>query len=342
MIFVGLINDEREKTVCQNFLKSEYPPSLQKAIARLVFQLCRDSPLIAFFPWNLSDKLTYYFKIIGAKDENLLDVGLDYISSFNAYIGSILRVSSSLKNSIANEELCDFFICLVEQVLKLHADDEPLPETSEIPMSYRPDTGVAYYFTESGNQVREAPTFEVDLKNPSLDVLDQRCSKKFPRVTKGGFSYMFIWLCPRHGHCYGYHLIPNAEGKKDPFYSLYKYCKNLPECVVYDASCQLHEYALNRMPSFARKIRFYDDAFHSFNHVNCANVYRVHDDVLLRYTNTSRAEQFNAYINCVKYTASHLTKIHFCVFLQFFLHRWNEKKTASYKECERFANRCNE
>ena len=111
-----------------------------------------------------------------------------------------------------------------------------------------------YYVTMATRS--QTPTFRADTNNPSLDVLDARCTKNFSRVSKWRFSYMFVWLCPRHWHCNGYNFIPNQKGQKDAFCSRYKYCANFPECVVYDSSCLLHEYATNIMPSFTRQIRF--------------------------------------------------------------------------------------
>ena len=53
------------------------------------------------------------------------------------------------------------------------------------------------------------------------------CQKRFPQVWHGGYGYMFLW--PSHGHYYGFHLISGAEGRKDPFSSLYKYLPEAPQ-----------------------------------------------------------------------------------------------------------------
>ena len=55
-------------------------------------------------------------------------------------------------------------------------------------------------------------------KNYDDDPLtDDHCSKKYPLVSCGGFGHMFLWICPVHGHSYGFHLIAGGEGRKDPF-----------------------------------------------------------------------------------------------------------------------------
>ena len=67
---------------------------------------------------------------------------------------------------------------------------------------------------------------------PSYDdnpLVDPMCEKKFSGVSYGGYGYMFIWFCPKHGHTYGFHLINKAEGCRDPFCSLYKFLEHMPK-----------------------------------------------------------------------------------------------------------------
>lgn len=330
--------DAREKTLLQMFLEEQFPRNVQMCLAKLLFQLSKDSPLSAFLQWKKLDHLRSILDVIERQEDTYLAQALEDLRFYSRLFADVMQTCVDSGNNDVLEVVCNFFHCLLSQVEQIHAKDVPVPDVQEIPNTYKPETGVSYWFTRSGCQVRKAPVF-LEHK-PNQDVLDAQCSKIYPRVSRGGFSYMFTWLCPRHGHCYGYHLIPNQEGKKDPFYSLYKYCAKLPECVVYDASCQLHEYILNRMPSFAREIRFCDDKFHSYGHRACATCYRAQECGYLAHTNTSRAEQFNSFLNCVKYTASHLSKLHFSVFVQYFIHRWNMKKTESFAQAEKFADMC--
>ena len=48
--------------------------------------------------------------------------------------------------------------------------------------------------------------------------------------------------------------------------------------------------------------------------------------------NTEICKQVNAYLQCIKYTASHLTQEHFVFFIQFFLYLLNTGKTQKYKK----------
>ena len=91
--------------------------------------------------------------------------------------------------------------------------------------------------------------------------------KNYSPKCQGGYGYMFLWFCPIHGHCYGFHIIAGGEGCKDPFSSLYKYCETMPEDIYYDCACQLSEYCLNREPELFKNTQFWHDLFHLVGHV---------------------------------------------------------------------------
>ncbi|KAL3863004.1 hypothetical protein ACJMK2_004786 [Sinanodonta woodiana] len=108
---------------------------------------------------------------------------------------------------------------------------------------------------------------------------EERSNKKYPEVGRKDATYLFLWFDPQnYGHCYGYHMIPGHEGRKDPAYSAYAYMENAPEEIFYDFSCQLEEYCLNREPGFWKNTRFFMIRFMAFpisvhqctsHHVSC-------------------------------------------------------------------------
>ena len=141
---------------------------------------------------------------------------------------------------------------------------------------------------------------------------------------------MFLWFCPIHGHSYGFHIINGGEGRKDPFSSLYKYLPEPPEEIFYDFACGLSEYALNRSPEYFKNVRVWHDTFHGFSH-KCGSAFRSSRISALHGVNSEICEQFNAEINKIKGTASHLSMPHFCFYVQFFIYLWNKKKTATFE-----------
>jgi hypothetical protein len=228
----------------------------------------------------------------------------------------------------------DFVRCLLELVESIHEHDRPTKPAIPIQNTYNPTSGVAYYFTEEGEQVRQLGRYHVSGSGVNRNYddppqVDPVCNKDFPMVSRGGYGYMFLWFCSVHGHCYGLHLIKGGEGRKDPFTSLYKYLPNPPAEIFYDFACQLSEYCLNREPKFFQNTRFSHDIFHSFPH-KCGPNFRSTRVLGLEGMNSEICEQWNSYLQCIKFTASHLTQTHMMFFLQFMLFLRNEEKTATF------------
>ena len=196
------------------------------------------------------------------------------------------------------KECISFVEYLVDQVIHVHNDDKPVQLPNEIPGCYNPEKGVAYYFTPHGNQVRKQPTYSIEqAKNNYDDIpcVDEMCNKKFPKVSYGRFGYMFLWFCPIHGHCYGFHLIAGGEGRKHLFSSLVKYSPTAPTDIFYDFACQLSEYCLNRKQQYFLNTRFWNDLFHGITH-KCGKCFKSSRICGMVGINSDICEQFNSYL----------------------------------------------
>ena len=112
-------------------------------------------------------------------------------------------------------------------VINIHLSDVLPKPASPIPNTYNPPKyDRAYYFTEHGCQLKKKRRFNVDKGERNYDdVPGELCIKVFPQVSKKGTSYLFLWFCPFHGHCYGFHLIPGSESRKGVAASLYTHLK---------------------------------------------------------------------------------------------------------------------
>ncbi|DBB13181.1 TPA: hypothetical protein ACH3X3_15247 [Trebouxia sp. C0006] len=102
-----------------------------------------------------------------------------------------------------------------------------------------------------------------------------------------------MWFC-RHGICYAFYMLPNAEGRNEAFSFLLKYFKVAPKVIVYDFACALQEYCLNRQPEHFKEIKFVVDRFHWFNHVSYARSYQLSAYLQCSYLNSQIAEQCNS------------------------------------------------
>ena len=121
---------------------------------------------------------------------------------------------------------------------------------------------------------------------------------------------------------------------KDPFSSLFKYKPDAPKELFYDNACQLHEYCMNREPAFFLDTRFWHDLFHSIGHV-CGCNYKSRRVLGLEHLNTEICEQVNSFLQCIKYTGSHLSRAFLFLFTVFSLSPQQGKvsKTTEIDNC---------
>ena len=231
-----------------------------------------------------------------------------------------------------------FFRYLIKKVKSIHYGDLNPTPVEEMEGTYDPRSGVAYYFTASGNQLRKMPQYEKNLKDKrnKEPLQDQECKKIYPTVSHGGYSYIFLWFCPLHGHSDGFHLIDGAEGPKDVFSSLLKYKEDMPQELFYDNACHLSEYCLNHEPALFQDTRFWHDLFHAIAHL-CGINFKLTRVEGFGGINTEICEQVNSYLQAIKYTGTHLSQEHFVFFLQFFLYLLNKDKTEHQRELANLA-----
>ena len=144
-------------------------------------------------------------------------------------------------------------------------------------------------------------------------------------------AYLFLWICPRHGHCYGFHIIPGSEGRKDPAATVYTHMETPLKCIFYDHACSLSEYFKNWKSGFFENTGVLHNLFHGFTD-KCSTSLSCADLNCFSQVNTSISEQFNSYIQRIKSSAKLLTQVHFVFYLQFFVHQWNQSQFKSFEK----------
>ena len=314
------------------FMQREGDAPLNQASAKLLSLFAtNDDALCSVLPFR------FLQDILGSCD-SVLEGGdslphLENMKQFAVEISNLLLAAEGATQEIL-QLVVGFVKGLVQQVISVHSVDRPAPAPDSHEGTYNPPSGTAYYFTPHGNQVRDLPSYSIQGKDKSKDT--SGCSKDYPHVPYGGFGFMFLFFCPYHGHCYGFHLIDGGEGRKDPFSAMFKFMEEPPDDLFYDFACKLQEYCLNREPDFFKSVRFWHDLFHAINHI-CGINFRSTRVVGLEGANSEICEQFNSYMQCVKYTGTHLSQINFMLFSQFFIYLYNKDKTASFKEIANIA-----
>ena len=317
--------------VLSAFLFSRFPATLHRALVPLLLMMAADAALSSVLPFRSHPLIRQIVTSLRSREE--VNASLQKLKEYCPELTTIFVVAEV---DGCLDIMCAFVCFLLDRILYIHAEnrttDPPLP----IPGSYNPPSGVAYYFTEEGHQVRKMGKYNIaggTLKDKNHDDPPQileKCNKQYPLVSRGGYGYMFLWFCPLHGHCYGLHLINGSEGRIDPFSSLLKYLPEAPKEVFYDFACSLSEYSLNREPEFFKETRFFHDIFHSFPH-KCGQNFRSARLLGLDGVNTEICEQWNSFLQCIKFTASHLSQCHMMFFVQFMIAQFNKLKTRRFR-----------
>lgn len=329
--FVDSMAENELSEMIYMFAQHNQDEELIVCAARVLYMLSGDAPMSSVVPFMSHGLLHHCIRDV--RQGKAVTKHMEEMRTYGMDIVDLLQASVKHECVDVVTKFLEFIILRIELI---HSTNRPAPEAREIPDSYNPPSGTAYYFTESGNQVRRMPTYQVsgNSKKANYDdapEIEAGCTKMFPKISYGGYGYMFLWFCPIHGHSYGFHLIEGGEGRKDPFCSLYKYLDTPPDHIYYDFACQLSEYCLNREPELFKNTRFWHDLFHALGHV-CGPNFKSGRVVGLEGVNSEICEQVNAFLQCVKFTASHLSQDHFIFFLQFFLYILNQEKTKKFRQ----------
>ncbi len=314
------------------FIKKELHPSVMTPAAKLIKLLLKaDAAVSVLLPFWSHTLLQECLEAVESNSSDLC-LKLEKFKLYGLEVAELLDAGASENTA----EVVGFLKELLQTVIDVHSTDREAAPPRQIPHTYNPPSGICYYFTEHGCKVREVPSYEINPPKKGKNHRVPPCTKVFPKVSTGGFGYLFLFFCPFHGHCYGFHLVDGGEGRKDPFSALYKYKPTPPTDLFYDFACQLDEYCLNREPAFFKWMRVWHDLFHGCNHF-CVPCFKSTRVLGLTDANSEICEQFNSYLQSIKFTGSHLSQPHFMLFTQFMVFLWNKEKTKKFNEIKAVA-----
>ena len=324
-----ILNEAPLKDFLQQLFPS-VPNEVLKSQAEVLHQLSGEYQIESALPWRSFDMIKTICNKLDENDDCTKE--LLEMRRYNTQISDLIVLS--VKNT-CTQVLAPFFRYLIEKVESIHYGDLNPTLVEEMEGTYDPCSGVAYYFTAS---LQKMPQYKKKLKDKrnKEPLRDHECRKIYPTVSHDGYSYIFLWFCPIHGHSYGFHLIDGAEGPKDVFSSLLKYKEDMPQELFYDNACHLSEFCLNCEPALFQDTRFWHDLFHTIAHLCGINFKSMRVEGFGRI-NTEICEQVNSYFQAIKYTGTHLSQEHFIFFLQFFLYLLNKDKTEHQRELAKLA-----
>ncbi|KAJ3773143.1 hypothetical protein FB446DRAFT_642170, partial [Lentinula raphanica] len=181
--------------------------------------------------------------------------------------------------------------------------------------------------------IRRRPKYPGIVNDGQVDVNKDRggtCSKYYESYGKrkltGGI--MVCWCT--HSICYGFHCIPESEGRNDVFSAMITRWEKAPKRVIYDFACSLGPYCMSREPEFFADTKFMIDVFHSYGHTRCSSASFVKSymevDSTLAGLNSSAAECGNSGIRRIRKSVSYMKQGHAIIYTWVFLSVWNRMK----------------
>ena len=194
------------------------------ATTKLFYLLSFDAPVRSLLPVCLLQPLERLCNNICPEN---LEEFLRHARGISPAIGDFVSSFYIEEDRKLDTDALDFLKHLVTRVKNVAEDTPTLQAPNELQLYNPPKTGVAYYFTNSGAKIRKARKFSIDGKAMGKDDHSSfaTCTKYYPKVARKGTTtcatFMFLWFCPNHGHCYGFHIVNGSEGQKDAAYSLY-------------------------------------------------------------------------------------------------------------------------
>ena len=106
--------------------------------------------------------------------------------------------------------------------------------------------------------VRRVRNYAADLKLHKEDLDSCRKFSSSHLVLTLGIFTLFC----SYGVCYGFQILKQYESPQHPFELLLTRFHSMPEYIIYDNSCKLHQYVLNREPVMFQNTIFLVDRFH--------------------------------------------------------------------------------
>src|ERR1700750_3167947 len=123
-------------------------------------------------------------------------------------------------------------------------------------------------------EIRKRPRYPGIPSDGKADVNREQggnCSKYYDTYGKRRFTggIMVCWCT--HSICYGFHCIPESEGRNDVFSAMITRWEKAPKRVIYDFACALGAYCMAREPKFFADTKFMIDGFHAYGHSQCSS-----------------------------------------------------------------------
>ena len=143
--------------------------------------------------------------------------------------------------------------------------------------------------------MRRVRNYAADLK---LHKVDRDSCRKFSSVFTPGIFTLFC----SHGVRNGFQILKQHESPWHPFELILTRFHSMPEYIVYDNNCKLHQYVLNREPVMFQNTTFLVNRFHWGGCTGCSSGYYmdIYQQEYLASLNSQINEQANPGLQKIK------------------------------------------
>ncbi|CAB4029387.1 Hypothetical predicted protein [Paramuricea clavata] len=278
---------------------------------RFLAALASDKPVCAIVPPNeeVLDLLTRISDGVNPKDNPATDLKL--LHEQVPLLFNILKICGEIPPSI--RPVVKELTCKAVSPFEYENGQQRLPHNLPPPQENNASNGYLPCLPElvqRGNYVLDSKK----TKQGDCAKLARAKHKKHGTLIPG----IFCLLCP-HGICYGFEIMRDHESPNIPFTILRTRFPKAPELVIYDNSCRLHEYCLNRDPAFFKNTKFVVDKFHWKNHSGCCEGYNMKLYPTLTVHNSQAAEQCNSAIKPLASMVSYMEYQNFLLFSKLYI-----------------------
>ena len=333
------------------------PPDVRRKLARFIAALASESPVVSYLPLSVVMLLAEVLQSENPAERILASATLYEIRRDAPLVADFLQAAQHLEGK-DHVHLPDMALRVLSRLVRktetccsgppIHPviaqpaqapSMQPQPQTASCATNECLRSGIC-----SGvPRVRVRPVYGMENEGSGgIDTSDSSahascassssCRHAFTPGSRGSHRTggIFTWFC-EHGVCYGFYMIPDAEGRNEAFSFITTHFQSAPDVIVYDFACALQDYCLNREPYFFRNSKFLVDRFHWFNHAACARSYNLSLYEQYAHVNSQVAEQWNSALKRIKATVGQMCQEAFMFNVRLFLDVRNAERNEALR-----------
>lgn len=202
-------SDPRCLSLLKQFTAGTLDTQLKQALSEFLLMFSKDAPVLTVLPYRYLDIIRQISHGVTSGDRD--------ISMLKWFALELHKVILAVIMVNAAEDICSFVTYFVDFVEQIHSADVQFCPATQTPIHTILKIEWQIVSAHMGIVLGQLPSYTMGMKqnydeSPSDE---QKCEKRYTKVFLGGWPHLFLWFCPIHGHCFGFHIISGPEGRKD-------------------------------------------------------------------------------------------------------------------------------